>query len=74
MGMNTAEIEGRGRIVIPKSIRQELELRPGQKVIIEKRDREIVIRPTTNVESLTKLKGCVKKSKLNPLGMKSIWK
>lgn len=68
------ELEERGRIVIPKSIRQELKIRAGQKLLIEKRDSEIVLKLTTNITDFTKLKGCVRKSRIKPLEVKKIWK
>jgi AbrB family looped-hinge helix DNA binding protein len=41
MGLNMGKIsrlEERGRILIPKSLREELELKPGQKLLIERRE------------------------------------
>jgi len=68
------ELEERGRIVIPKSIRKELKIRPGQKLLIEKKDNEIVLKLTTNMSGFAELRGCVKKSKIRPLEVKKIWK
>jgi len=68
------ELEERGRIVIPKSIREQLKIRAGQKLLIEKRNNEIVLKLTTDMGDLIRLRGCVKKSKTKPLEVKKIWK
>ncbi len=68
------EIEERGRVLIPKELREELHLKPGQKLIVEKRGKEIVIKPTINKNKfITELKGCIKKSKIKPMDIKKIW-
>ena len=77
MGINMGEsiIEERGRILIPKDIREELNLRPGQRVIVEKGQNCITIRPAVNMKRFSsELRGCVKKSKTNPMDVKQIWK
>lgn len=40
-----ATIDGAGRVVIPKPLRDEIGLRPGQELSIEARDGQIVIEP-----------------------------
>ena len=67
-------MEERGRILIPKSLREELELKPGKKILIEKRDSEIVLKPAIDLKRFTlELRGCVKKSKIKPEEIKRIW-
>ena len=41
-----------GRIVIPKSIRQNLGLRPGEIMQLEEQGEKIILKPDTNEESL----------------------
>ena len=77
MGINMGkevEIEERGRILIPKELREELRLKAGQKLSIEKRGEEIVIKPTINSKKfISELKGCIKRSKIKPMEVKKIW-
>lgn len=69
------EIDERGRIVIPSEIRDELKLRPEQKLIIETRNkRELILRPEPDPEEfITEMKGCVSRSKIKPEDLKQIW-
>ncbi|MBI2970984.1 MAG: AbrB/MazE/SpoVT family DNA-binding domain-containing protein [Candidatus Aenigmarchaeota archaeon] len=73
MGKET-ELEERGRIVIPKDLREALHLKPGQKLLIEQRGRELVLKPAADKDRfLRELQGCVKKSVIKPLDVKKIW-
>ncbi len=68
------EIEDRGRILIPKELREELNLKPRQKLSVEIRGKEIVLKPFANKSRfIFELKGCVKKSKADPMKIKKIW-
>jgi len=72
--MGTANIDERGRVVIPKELRQKIGLKPDQKVVIEARGEEIILKPAANVGKFAKeLKGCVRGSKLKPSELKEIW-
>jgi AbrB family looped-hinge helix DNA binding protein len=79
MGMGTnmgkeVEIEERGRVLIPKEIREEMRLKTGQKLSVEKRGEEIVIKPSVDSRKfVSELKGCVKKSRIKPMEVKKIW-
>jgi len=74
MGKIIAELEERGRIVIPKSIRRELNMEPGQKLLIQKRDHDIILKKARNIEDLSKLRGCIERSIIDELDVKKIWK
>ena len=68
------EMEERGRILVPKGLREEFNLKPGQKLLVEKRGKEIIIKPSINAKKfISELKGCVKKSRIKPLDVKRIW-
>lgn len=68
------EVEERGRVLIPKELREELHLKPGQKLLIERRGKEIVIKPSVNARQfILELKGCVKQSSIKPIDIKKIW-
>lgn len=68
-------VEEKGRILIPKSLREELDLKPGKKLLIEKRDKEIILKPAIDIRKfISELRGCVKKSKIKPKEIKRIWR
>lgn len=68
------ELEERGRVLLPKEVRDSLHLKPGQKLLIEQKGKEIVIRPATNKDRfIAELKGCVRHSRVKPHEIKRIW-
>ena len=72
--MGKSTIEERGRILIPKDIRDGLNLRPGQQVTVEKKENFIIIKPAVGPKQFSsELRGCVKKSKIHPKDIKNIW-
>lgn len=72
--MGSASLDKRGRVVIPKELRQELGLKPDQNVIIELRGKEIILKPALEVEKfIEELKGCVHGSQIPPTELKEIW-
>jgi len=72
--MGETTIDERGRVLIPQEIRETLALKPNQKLIVETRGNEIVLRSVIHVEKFSKeLKGCIHGSKLKPLQLKEIW-
>jgi len=76
MGLKMGEIvmDERGRIVIPKEIREALRLKPNQKLAIEADGTEIRIKPAVDVEEFkAELKGCISGSHIKPSELKEIW-
>lgn len=72
--MGELVIDERGRVVIPKEIREKLNLRPSQKLIVQLREKEIVLKPAVDVEQfIAELKGCVHGSRVKPSELKEIW-
>jgi AbrB family looped-hinge helix DNA binding protein len=71
--MVDVKVEERGRILIPKKFRDELDIKGGNKMKAEVKNGEIVLKPVKNVEEFKKLKGVVKDSKIDPLEAKEIW-
>ncbi len=72
--MGKSTLEERGRIIIPQEIRNDLNLKPGQEIIFEKRDDGVFLRPSTDLKQFSAgLKGCVKRSKIKPNEIKTIW-
>ncbi|MFB6100786.1 MAG: AbrB/MazE/SpoVT family DNA-binding domain-containing protein [Candidatus Nanohalobium sp.] len=72
--MGEVTVEERGRVVIPKELRDKFGLRGGEKLDVEERDGEIVLKPSSSSESLKELKGCVEESEVDPLSVKGIWR
>jgi len=67
-------IDERGRVVIPKEIREKLDLKTNQKLIVQAREREIILKPAVNAEQfIHNLKGCVHGSRIKPSELKEIW-
>ena len=50
-------IDGAGRVVIPKPLRDELDLAPGDTLDLETAGESITLRPTRGTAPLTKEKG-----------------
>ena len=72
--MGLSSLDKRGRVVIPKELRQELGLKPDQTVIIELRGREIILKPALEVDKfIEELRGCVHGSQIEPSELKEIW-
>jgi len=71
-------VDRKGRVVIPRELREELGLREGSKVRLFIEERKIVMRaPVSPEEFVREMEGCVKEgspiSKMNPLDLKKIW-
>jgi len=71
-------IDDKGRIAIPKRLREELDLREGSKVKLLSEDGKIVImKPMTPNEFIREMEGFIKEGstvqKANPLKLKEIW-
>ena len=70
-----AELDERGRILIPSDLREELKFRTDQKFKIETHgDRKLVIQPLLEPEEfIAEMKGCVSGSKIKAENLKEIW-
>jgi len=66
-------VEDRGRVIIPKAVRDKLGIRGGEKMKVKEKDGEVVMRPVRSGDSLKELKGVVKKSDVDPMEVKEIW-
>lgn len=71
--MGEVTVEDRGRVIIPKAVRDKLGIRGGEKMKVKEKDGEVVMRPVRSGESLKELKGVVKKSDVDPMEVKEIW-
>ncbi len=72
------EVDERGRLTIPAKIRDELSIKPGDKLSIAITTEGILLRKAPTKEQVFKeLVGCIKtpsKVKSTPESIKSIWK
>ena len=71
-------IDDKGRVAIPKRLREELDLREGSKVKMISEDGKIVImKPLTPNDFIHEMEGFIKEGsavqKANPLKLKEIW-
>jgi AbrB family looped-hinge helix DNA binding protein len=72
--MGETLIDKRGRIVIPKEVREKLNLKSNQRLLVQIRRGEIVLKPSADAgKFITELKGCVKGSRVKPSELKEIW-
>lgn len=71
--MRTVVIDDRGRILIPKDVRKQIGLRPGQQVRIELQKNAMILTLINSLNLLKKLKGCIETSDIDPLELKHMW-
>lgn len=76
--MGIIEIDDRGRITLPKEIREKLHLRSGEKLTIKTESNNLItLRKTPSKEKIFKeLVGCIttsKEEKPTPESIKGIW-
>lgn len=80
MGIDMGEsvVDERGRITIPRRIRDKFGLKPGKNIIIEDREHEIALKPVISADDfIRELEGCVTEESrithIDPLKLKEIW-
>ncbi|MBD3408226.1 MAG: AbrB/MazE/SpoVT family DNA-binding domain-containing protein [Candidatus Lokiarchaeota archaeon] len=75
INMGNGQLDDRGRITLPKEIRDKAGLKSGDKVHISAVDNKIVIEKVVTVEVfIEELKGCIKvPGDIDPLKLKEIW-
>lgn len=71
-------VDERGRITLPQDLREELGIRPGHEVRVERTERGILVRrASTREEFIEALEGCFDSRKtgvpVDPLKAKEIW-
>lgn len=77
MGIST-KIDERGRVTIPQEVREALGLKPDEKLVIERSEEGILLRPQmSEKEFREKLEGCITEAnqvlRLSPERLKEIW-
>lgn len=74
--MEEVSVDDRGRILIPKHMRDRLGLRPGSSARLEVDEGKLVITPPVSPdEFIRNMEGCIKEgtSHIDPLQLKRIW-
>ncbi len=71
-------VDDRGRILIPKELRERFHLTPGSRVIVEAGDGDVRIKhQLTRKEALDRLAGLMERRSdadpMDPLDLKKIW-
>jgi AbrB family looped-hinge helix DNA binding protein len=74
--MGIDEIDERGRITIPKELREKTGLKPNARVRITAEKNGVKIEKAVDLsEFITELKGCITvKGDIDPLRLKEIWR
>lgn len=74
--MGTEEIDERGRITIPKELREKTGLKPKARVrIIAEKNGVKIEKAVALSDFITDLRGCITvKSDIDPLRLKEIWR
>ena len=74
--MGTDEIDERGRVTIPKELREKMGLKPKARVRITAGKNGVKIEKAIDLsEFMTELRGCITiKGEIDPLRLKEIWR
>jgi AbrB family looped-hinge helix DNA binding protein len=74
--MGTSELDDRGRVTIPKDIRDKAGLKSGDKLLVTANKDRVTIEKAINLEKfIRELKGCISvRGDLDPLKLKEIWR
>jgi len=76
--MSTEEVavDNKGRILIPKWIRDRIGLKPGGKALLKVEKENIIIMPPISPEEfIEKMEGCIKEGTptIDPIKLKKMW-
>ncbi len=74
--MDEVVVDDRGRILIPKKVRDELGLKPGYAARMEVKDDKLVISPPLSPEEfIEEVEGCINEGEpsTDPLRLKDLW-
>lgn len=69
-------VDSKGRVLIPKEVRDRFGLKAGGKARLSIENEKIVIMPPTSPEDFIKeMEGCIKKGtpQIDPLKLKKMW-
>lgn len=74
--MGTNEVDKRGRVTIPKELREKADLKPGDRVRITASKDSVTIEKVIDLGTfIEELRGCITiEGDLEPLQLKEIWR
>ncbi len=74
--MGKSEMDERGRVTIPKEIREKAGLKSGDKLRLTADKDKVTIEKEVNIEKfIGELKGCITvRGEIDPLKLKEIWR
>lgn len=77
MGTEEVIVDSKGRVLIPKDIRDQVGLRAGGKARLKiEKGKIIILPPFSPKEFIEEMEGCIKEGAptINPLELKKMWK
>ena len=74
--MGKSEIDERGRVTIPKEVREKAGLKAGDKLLLTADNKRVIMEKVVNLDRfIQELKGCITvQGDLDPLKLKEIWR
>ena len=76
MSIEEVDIDDKGRVLIPKKVRDKVGLKTGRKARMKIENGRIIIMPPISPEEfIDEMEGCIKEGipKISPLKLKEIW-
>ncbi|MEM0235594.1 AbrB/MazE/SpoVT family DNA-binding domain-containing protein [Thermofilum sp.] len=76
MSVEEVDVDDKGRVLIPKEVRDKVGLKAGGKARMKVENEKIIIMPPISPEEfIEEMEGCIKEgtSKISPLKLKEIW-
>ncbi|MEM0290097.1 MAG: AbrB/MazE/SpoVT family DNA-binding domain-containing protein [Metallosphaera sp.] len=76
MSVEEVDVDDKGRVLIPKEVRDKVGLKAGGKARMKVENEKIIIMPPISPEEfIEEMEGCIKEGtpKISPLKLKEIW-
>ena len=76
MGTKEVSVDDKGRVLIPKEVRDRVGLKAGGRARLKVENERIIIMPPTSPEEfIEEMEGCIREGTptINPLKLKKIW-
>lgn len=80
MAADERTVEEKGRVTIPKAMRESLGLEPGDRIHVEVADGHVLVRPSVSREEFIAMAGCINDEtrredaeEIDPTELKKIW-